>query len=147
MDSKRGLTGLGPCPFETEKGGVRTTGVQGGGWGASARASRGERRLVRRFLSLSGSALGCALTGGASAPQERKGGLAFSAAPERRGAGVVCVCACACELRRARVLSLSQCDVGRGGWSRELHFPPPSPPLLLPTHALRLGLSLLPPSA
>lgn len=36
--------------------------------------------------------------------------------------------ACACELRRARVLSLAQCDVGRGGWSRELHFPHPHPP-------------------
>lgn len=35
------------------------------------------------------------------------------------------MCACACELRRARVLSLAQCDVGRGGWSRELHFLPP----------------------
>lgn len=39
--------------------------------------------------------------------------------------------ACACELRRARVLSLAQCDVEKGGWSRELYFPPspsPSPP-------------------
>lgn len=45
-------------------------------------------------------------------------------------------CACACELRRARVLSLAQCDVGRGGWSRELHFPPPSPSLFLPTNSL-----------
>lgn len=51
------------------------------------------------------------------------GRLSLPRREQRGGDRGVCR-ACACELRRARVLSLAQCDVGRGGWSRELYFPP-----------------------
>lgn len=55
----------------------------------------------------------------------REGRAGFLGSARREEATGSSVCACACELRRARVLSLAQCDVGRGGWSRELHFLPP----------------------
>lgn len=51
------------------------------------------------------------------------GRLSLPRKEQRGGDRGVCR-ACACELQRARVLSLAQCDVGRGGWSRELYFPP-----------------------
>lgn len=51
------------------------------------------------------------------------GRLSLPRREQRGGDRGVCR-ACACELQRARVLSLAQCDVGRGGWSRELYFPP-----------------------
>jgi hypothetical protein len=117
-------------------------GVRGGGWGAWVCAGSGERRLVRRLSSPAGLVLCCAPSSPSSAPQERKAALLSWRRQERGGDQVVC-CACACELRRARVLSLAQCDVGRGGWSRELHFPPRHPPTSTASpHPLRLPTSL-----
>lgn len=98
MDSKRGHTGLGPCPSETEKGGVRKTGVQGGGWGASAWASWGERRLVHPFSSVFWVSSGLRSDWRSLRTPRKEGRSGFlGSAGEKRRRGRLCV--------RARVSS------------------------------------------